>query len=162
MKEIINRADIALLAPVPLEHLISGLPVCKAAGKVAFGSNAFQTFRDLDLLREDLTCDVYIYPSDSGLFGKPKIRWLATYIRHVDSNNGRHPDGMAYRPTSSEAYPSDNLGFWACFWEVSDLRELSSSDALSMNRLKGAKTAKSYVSGFIPHGPVIVDPIELN
>ena len=41
-----NIQEVALLAPVPLEHLIDGLSVCDQQGKVAFGSRAWEIFRE--------------------------------------------------------------------------------------------------------------------
>jgi hypothetical protein len=52
---------IALLAPVPLQHLVSGQSVCAAEGRVAFGSRAWELFRELDSLRKGLPVDVYVY-----------------------------------------------------------------------------------------------------
>jgi hypothetical protein len=40
-----NTQEVALLAPVPLEHLIDGVAVCDQQGKVAFGSRAWEIFR---------------------------------------------------------------------------------------------------------------------
>lgn len=64
MPEIIQTAaHIALLAPVPLEHLLDGETTARTEGKVAFGSRKWDTFRQLDALREGMPVDVYIYAS---------------------------------------------------------------------------------------------------
>ncbi|WP_455269287.1 hypothetical protein [Rhizobium herbae] len=150
---------IALLAPVPEEHLFSGLEKYAAVGKVAFGSRAFQVFRDLDEVREDEPVDVYIYASASGKFGLPKVRWQARYIGHVEAKAGGHPEGITYRPDSTLNYESDNNGHWAIFWEVTGLRELSKTAAIPMNRFRGWQSRKYFVSAFIPEGPLLIEAI---
>jgi len=47
-------SNVALLAPVPLEHLESGDIVCRQAGKVAYGSRSWDVFAQLDILRGGL------------------------------------------------------------------------------------------------------------
>jgi len=37
---------LGLLASVPLDHLLDGLEVCQEQGKVAFGTRAWEAFRD--------------------------------------------------------------------------------------------------------------------
>lgn len=58
-----TAANIALLAPVPLEHLTDGQMKIMSDGKVAFGSKAFERFLKRDELRKGLPVDVYIYKS---------------------------------------------------------------------------------------------------
>ncbi|MBV7380586.1 hypothetical protein [Maritimibacter dapengensis] len=151
--------QIALLAPVPEEHLISALDTQKSAGKVAFGSNAWQVFNELREIAGDQEIDVYIYASDSRKFGPPKVRWTARYLGHVDSKNGAHPSGMTYRPTSTEQYDADNRGHWAVFWEVDSLVELTKDEAIPMNLLSGRNSHKAFVSNFVPHGPTLIEAL---
>lgn len=155
----VNKSDVALLAPVPEGHLESALVTCEDAGRVAFGSRAWQAFAELDRRREWLPCDVYIYPSHSELFGTPKVRWVATYVRQLGSRGGRHPDRYKFRPTST--HESEDEGHWSVFWEVTDLRRLDPADAVPMNRFQGVDKSKRYVSNFKPEGPLLVEPIEL-
>ncbi|MGX8007800.1 hypothetical protein ACVDG8_001720 [Mesorhizobium sp. ORM8.1] len=82
---------VALLAPVPEEHLLSGLKVCASVGKVAYGSRAWQVFRDLDIARESQSVDAFIYASDSTKLGPPKVRWQARYIGHVEAKGALIP-----------------------------------------------------------------------
>ena len=56
---------VALLTPVPVEHLLDGVEVCRREGKVAFGSQAFETFTRLDDEAGPGTL-VLIYASHSG------------------------------------------------------------------------------------------------
>ncbi|MGO6689219.1 hypothetical protein [Rhizobium leguminosarum] len=148
---------VALLAPVPEEHLVSGLLKCHQVGKIAFGSRSFQLFRDLDAARGTQPVDVYIYASASVKFGLPKIRWQARYTGHVEARAGSHPDATTYRPESTLKYESDNEGHWAVFWEVVDLRELSKGGAIPMNLFRSWRSRKYFVSTFIPEGPLLVE-----
>lgn len=148
---------IALLAPVPEEHLFDGLTTCKTEGKVAYGSRAWQVFRDLDVARSGQPVDVFIYASGSAKLGLPKVRWLATYIGHVEAKGGAHPDGTLFRPESTKKYLTDNSGHWAVFWEVVDLRQLSKEEAIPMTAFRGWQSKKCYVSSFVPEGPLLVE-----
>ena len=59
----ISAKNVALLAPVPEEHLLDGVNVIHVEGRVAFGSRAWEVFRELDALRKGDPVDVYIYAS---------------------------------------------------------------------------------------------------
>lgn len=146
-----------ILAPVPEEHLIAGRDTCDREGKVAFGSRAFEIFEKADAIRGDVSLDVFIYPSLGGKFGPPKARWYGTYVRHVHSVGGAHPDGMKFRPISTVQNPDDNQGFWAIFYELTGLRELSKDEAVAMSRFRGFGTHNKLVSNFIPRGPILVE-----
>jgi len=149
--------DIALLAPVPLEHITDGAIVCRDYGRIAFGSRAWEVFRKLDDLRGGKPVDVYIYASHSP--GPPsfEISWHGRYIGHVESINGAHPEGMRFRPPSTGKYPDDNLGHWAVFWEVEELRELSPEECIRTGEFCGFDKRNKYKRNFIPEGPIIVE-----
>jgi hypothetical protein len=55
--------NIALLAPVPLEHLLAAQKIFETERKVAFGSQRYDLFRQLDKERNGQPVDVYIYAS---------------------------------------------------------------------------------------------------
>ena len=149
---------IALLAPVPEEHLIDGQEVAKAAGRVAFGSRAWELFRKLDSLRKGMPVDVYIYASaPASKDAEFAVSWRARYIRHVDSLGGAHPDGMLYRPSSTKRYANDNSGYWAVFWEVEDLRRLPENEHMSPAEFTGFEKAKQYQHPFPPEGPILIE-----
>lgn len=155
-----NASNIALLAPVPLEHLFSALDVLKTESKVAFGSMAFLLFHELDAKRKGLPVDVYIYASGraENLDGPPF--WRATYLGFVgskDSKPGSHPDGMKYRPKSTEKYASDNEGHWGIFWEVVDLRPATSKDWFPIAEMTGYGKKKCYGKPFAPEGPILIE-----
>ncbi len=146
----------ALLAPVPLVHLRDAVAVREAEGKVAFGSRAWEVFRELDAARNGAPVDVYIYASGDPDSERLEASWYGRYIGHVEGRNGAHPDGMRYRPPSTAKYPSDNKGHWAVFWELDQLRELSASECIPTGQFIGHKTGKQYKKNFVPEGPLIV------
>lgn len=152
-----TASNIALLAPVPLEHLLDGAIVCQEQGRVAFGSRAWEVFRKLDELRGEKPVDVYIYASHSP--GPPSftISWHGRYVGHVEGDNGTHPEGMRLRPPSTAKYIEDNLGHWAVFWEVGELRELSPKECIRTGDFCGFDKRKQYKRNFVPEGPIIVE-----
>ena len=148
-------SEIALLAPVPLVHLQDGLEICKSKGKVAFGSRAWEVFRELDTLRAGGEVPVLIYASMTDSDGPAVVSWQAQYIGQVDSKNGAHPAGMEYRPLSTAENTSDNLGWWAIFWEVRGLTEIPEEQRVPVQVIQ-SRTDQFYKPSFIPEGPIIV------
>lgn len=145
--------DIALLAPVPLEHLLEGLKTCAMHGKVAFGTRAFDPFAKIrDAHAEG--CDVFIYASHASGSGTPKATWKARYLGFVEAKNGAHPSGMKFRPTSTIANSSDNKGHWFLFWEVADLIRMD--DPIEISALRGAGKASNYKVNYVPEGPIVI------
>jgi len=140
-----------------LEHLIDGVDVCAAEGKVAFGSRAWEVFRELDGLRRGMPVDAYIYPSRADGPLHYEIRWTARYIGHVASVGGAHPDDMRYRPPSTAKHAVDNCGHWAVFWEVQDLHELPTADHIRVCDLCGFRKSGSYKRNFVPERPILID-----
>ena len=149
---------IALLAPVPIAHLESGLEICDREGKVAFGSRAWEVFRELESCTGGKPVSVYIYASYEHADGPPAATWMARYAGHVESNHGAHPDGMRYRPPTTADYPADNLGHWAVFWEVESLRRLGEDDWIPTHAFGGYGKKGKYKKGFVPEGPLVVSP----
>lgn len=147
---------IALLAPVPLQHLRDAVEVCKTQGKVAFGSRAWEVFRQLDMERNGAPVDAYIYASMDPSADRIEVSWRARYIGHVESKAGAHPDGMRFRPPSTAKNPADNKGHWAVFWEVDQLRELKPEERMPTGQLTGYGSAKAYKKNFVPEGPLLV------
>jgi hypothetical protein len=147
---------VAILAPVPLEHLLDGQEVAKAEGKVAFGSRAWEVFHKLDEIRGDQPVDVFIYASHSGNSGQPKVTWKARYIGHVEGKQGAHPDGLKFRPPSTTQSASDNAGHWAVFWEVQELQQLPIADAIRISDMQGYGRKAKYKKDFFPEGPILI------
>lgn len=148
-------STVALLAPVPMVHLEDGEGKCQEMGKVAFGSRAWEVFRELDALRNKEPVPVLIYASMTDIDGPPSVTWRARYLGHVHSKNGAHPDGMKYRPPSTGEHPSDNVGHWAVFWEVDELHRLRADEIILIKSLQGL-SGKYYKPEFVPEGPIIV------
>jgi hypothetical protein len=145
--------NVALLVPVPLEFLLDGQRVGEREGKVAFGSRAWQVFRELEELRSGHPVDVYIYASHTDGPLVLDVTWHAEYMGHVDSIAGAHPAGMQYRPPSTGKYANDNEGHWAVFWEVQGLRQLPTPNRLRLADLAGFAKRNAYRPGFVREGP---------
>jgi len=147
---------LALLAPVPEEHLQDGLNVCATRGKVAFGSGKFDLFNKIDTSGLDQDLPVLIYPSASqnpeSL--KYKVSWIGTYAGFVNSRMGRHPDGMKFRPPSTKKYPLDNSGHWAIFWHVKDLKTLQVNQQRFISDF--GKVKGGWRKNAPPRGPELV------
>jgi hypothetical protein len=152
-----SAAHVALLAPVPLEHLIDGQETATREGRVAFGSRAWEVFRQLDEMRNGMTVDVYIYASHTPGFPDFQVSWRARYIGHVESIGGAHPEGMRYRPESTGKYTDDNSGHWAVFWELEDLHPVPKEHRLDLAELTGFGRKKAYGHAFAPEGPLLIE-----
>lgn len=150
-------SKIALLAPVPLVHLVSGREVCAEKGKVAFGSRAWHAFEELDKLRKGTPVDAYLYASHTHEPLVHEISWHERYIRCVHSIGGAHPDGMEFRPFSTAEYATDNRGLWAVFWEVEGLRELLPEERIVIREFCAFGKSKAYKRGFVPEGRLLVE-----
>jgi hypothetical protein len=150
--------SVALLAPVPEEHLLSGQATLSQSGKVAFGSKNWELFNKLGGLLKGNECDVLLYASDATRpLNPPTATWSARFVGFTVAVNGAHKDGMKYRPTSTTKYPLDNQGSWTVFWEVTNLRPLSPGIKISL--LRGFEKPHSYLKNFIPKGPVLIQAI---
>jgi hypothetical protein len=155
-----TASNIALLAPVPLEHLISALEVLETEEKVAFGSMAFLVFHELEFLRHGLAVDVYIYASAKEIGADASPIWSAIYLGFVESDStklGSHPDGMRFRPKSTEKYPLDNDGHWGLFWEVKDLKPATFDDWCPIEEMTGFGKKRRYGRNFVPEGPILIE-----
>jgi len=155
-----NDLHYAILAPVPLQHLESGLDICSKEGSVAFGTRKWEFFRDLDEKRDGQPVAALIYPShDEDLPAKLTfiVSWFGWYVRSVDSRRGFHPDGMKYRPPTTEI--TDNKDNWATFWHVEGLRELPRVKQLPIGRIQGIRGG--WRKNAPPRGPELVTLPEL-
>lgn len=149
-----GREVAGLLAPVPESHLTAGEEVCREQGKVAFGSRAWEVFRELEN-QDDHGLPVLIYASHSELRAGPTVTWIATYAGHVESRGGAHPDGDRYRPSSATGSGEDGAAFWAVFWEVNDLRRLPSDEHIPIRSLRDRR-GRRYGRDFVPEGPILL------
>ncbi|MGI8757496.1 MAG: hypothetical protein ACR2MB_16890 [Acidimicrobiales bacterium] len=144
----------AILAPVPLVHLLDGAEVCDREGKVAFGSQAWSFFAHLD--DHDGRGDPVLIYASHGDGARPVVTWIATYLRYVHSKGGAHPDRDRYRPRS--CLQEDREGFWAGFYEVANLRPLDAREVVPIGAL-GDANGRPYRKAFIPEGPTSVSVI---
>ncbi len=147
-----THPELALLAPVPLVFLDEGTNLCRKRGKVAFASRAWELFRELDSIRGGLPVETFIYASQTGK-GAPAVTWRGHYIGSVESQDGAHPNGRRYRPPFAVEDGEDKAGYWAVFWEVSNLGPV---EPIAMCEFTGWKTDEPYKPNFVPEGPLIV------
>ncbi len=156
--------NFALLAPVPEEHLWSGLDAIAAQldaddlsvgelPKVAYGSMAFESLAEVEKLRMGQTVEVLIYASHAK--GEqpinPEATWRGVYVGYIGSRRGRYPGRSIYRP---QATASDSLT-WAVFWEVQELERLKTP--IPIGTLTGRGKKAKYQPRFIPDGPVLIE-----
>lgn len=148
--------DFAILAPVPQEHLVSGMPIAQEKGFVAFGSRKWELFRKIDEMRGDKPVPVLIYASheDDNPALSFRIRWGGWYIGSEESGDGRHSLGMEHRPPTTAKYESDNRGHWAVFWHVRDLFELPQDQQMPISALQTFKGG--WRKDAPPRGPELV------
>ncbi|XWK91645.1 MAG: hypothetical protein U7127_31160 (plasmid) [Phormidium sp.] len=153
--------SFAILAPVPEIHLISGQEALAQLSnepnneivKLAFGSMAFEVFRQIDELRKSQSVEVFIYASDSTA-DQPlhtQASWHGLYVGHVPSRNGRYPGNKKFRPPSTLT----DKPTWAVFWEVQELESLEKP--IEIASFKGLHKKSHYSSRFIPEGPLLIE-----
>lgn len=147
-------SQIALLTPVPLQHLLDGRDVCEREGRVAFGSQAWQVFRELDREAGPGT-RVLIYASHAGVPRRQRVSWTASYLRYVESKGGAHPERARVRPPSTIADGEDAAGYWAGFYEVADLQPLGDDEQVAIRDLADRR-GRRYGRDFPPEGPIII------
>jgi hypothetical protein len=149
---------IALLAPVPKEHLADGITTTMTKGKVAFGSRAYDVFVKLEQERGGKPVDVYIYESYGNGAYDFHVSWHARYLGYVGAVNGAHPNGMRFRPASTAKYPGDNEGGdWLLFWEVDLLEEIPEAERMHVGEFVPYGKVKPYGNSFAPRGPMLVN-----
>jgi hypothetical protein len=148
--------DFALLAPVPLRHLQSGLEVA-TSGYVAFGTMKWELLRKLDVMRKGAPVPALIYPSHEDVHAKLTflVCWYAWYVGHVHSSHGKHPLGMKHRPETT----AHDRGHWAAFWHVKGLRELPTEKHLPISEIGAIRGG--WRKNAPPRGPELVQLPEL-
>lgn len=159
MSSVINKTrQFAILAPVPEQHLISGMEALNQQlddgheARLAFGSNAFMLFRKADELREQCLVDIYIYAShaeDRKL--NPEATWKATYIEKLTSRSGRYPGKKIHRPRSTNT----DKDTWGIFWVITELENLV--EPIPLGDFRGYEKKSNYSSRFFPEGPLLVE-----
>lgn len=146
-----NLHHFALLAPAPLEHLQTGVSVCKKQGLVAYGTQKWDLLRKLNDMPGDGNVAVLMYPSHEGVPAKDSfvVSWFGWYEGSEERPSGKHSQGMTLRPPTTV---SD--GTWAAFWHVSGLRELPAEKRLAIGKIEGY--AGGWRKDAPPRGPELV------
>ena len=146
------KADVALLAPVPEVHLLSGLDRCRETGFVAFGSNAGMVLSELKGLVDPAhQADILFYASISKHAGRPAARFRGRFVDFDGAVGGQAKKSwLEYRPISTA-----NDDGWMGFYLVSDLRELELPVSLASLTKRG--NHGKFSSMFVPFGPIIID-----
>lgn len=146
------NADVALLTPVPEEHLISGVETCAERGAAAFGTDAGMTLAEFAALARDSTADVLFYASHAATAGALAATYRARFLRYegARANGKAGPSASDFRPPTTETD-----GPWQSFFVVSDLRKLETPIPLArLSKLNGKGKLSAM---FKPHGPLIID-----
>ena len=143
---------VALLAPVPLKHLIDGQEACEKRHHhtVAFGSMNWGLFEKLEALRGMLCIDVFIYASRSDELTHTAT-WHARYVGRAEAlADGTHPRGERYRPESCAGEAG-----WAIYWEVMDLKRLD--PPIPLSDFRALESGENYKPTYLPEGPVLIE-----
>jgi hypothetical protein len=157
-KTATTASNVALLAPVPKEHLDDGRKTVMAKGKVAFGSMKWETFRDLDTLRAGMPVDVYIYESEGVGKMNGSVTWRGRYVFHDESDMGTPRAAVKpFRPESTFNYEADNQGHWAIFWVLDLLERVPEGEEVWVGEFTGYGKKKAYGHSFSPEGPLLIE-----
>lgn len=155
-----DSVSFALLAPVPQEHLESGVEVAARTGYVCFGSQNWNLFVELDGLRGTEYVPVLFYPSHDDVAPKDtfKVCYQGWYVAHVTSDaDKRHDDADGHRPPTVDKWRSefDSPHHWALFWRVRDLKRLPDSEQVAIGTLSSYKSGNKRLNK-PPMGPAII------
>lgn len=147
-------ADIALLTPVPAQHLESGMKVCTETGFVAFGTDSGMVLSEFRLaVDEAQPADILFYASESSRLGPAAATYRGRFAGYDGAVSGRAKrDWAKHRPPTTE-----HDGAWQSFYLVSDLRKLDAPIVLTTLTKHGS--AGKLSKTFIPLGPLIVDTL---
>lgn len=150
-----SHVDFAILAPIPAEHLESGLALW--GEYVSFGSHKWELFRKVDELRRGAEVPVLIYPSHETDVVKLtfQVEWFAWYIGHVDDSRKFDDETSGRRPPTTARYPEDNASGWSLFWRVRSLVQLPPEHHLAIREVETYKTG-NWRKNSPPRGPEIV------
>ncbi len=145
-------ADVALLTPVPEQHLESGLKRCEETGFVAFGTDSGMVLSEFrNAVDADHPADILFYASESSRTGPPVATYRGRFVGYDGAVGGKAKLTWAkYRPPTTE-----HDGAWQSFYLVSDLRRLSGPVLLSGLTKHGNRGKLAKI--FIPLGPLIID-----
>lgn len=146
-------ADIALLAPVPEEHLLWGLRTCQETGFVSFGTDAGEALSELRLYADaDHPADILFYASHPKQGSAVKAAtFRGRFVGYEGAVEARKKGWDKHRPKSTQTD-----GKWSSFYLVANLQRLDVPipiSSLPKRNGKGKKLAKN----FVPIGPTLID-----
>jgi hypothetical protein len=146
------KADVALLAPVPEEHLLSGLEQCRAEGFVAFGTDAGMVLSELkQLVDREHPADILFYASRMSNSGFPKATFRGRFVDYEGAVGGKaKPSWAKYRPVSTGKDTN-----WSSFYLMREIHLLEIPIPIASLKKRGNKG--KFKSTFIPLGPIIID-----
>lgn len=148
---------IALLAPIPKEHIDLAPVKFHKVNRVAFGSRNSDVFFKLDQERDGKPVDVYIYESDESGQYDFRVSWHARFLQSVAAIDGAHPDKMVYRPDSTAKSPEDIEGEdWLLLWELDSLEEIAEEDRVHVGAFTPFGKNEPYGNSFVPVGPMLI------
>jgi hypothetical protein len=144
------KADVALLAPVPKEHLLSGLEQCRAEGFVAFGTDAGMVLAEFKhLVDNEHSADILFYASHASTSGLPQATFRGRFVDYEGAVGGKAKSGWAkYRPVSTGGDTN-----WSGFYLVREIYPLEITIPIASLRKRGKKG--EFKSTFFPPGRVI-------
>ena len=145
-------ADVALLTPVPEQHLESGMRRSAETGFVAFGSDSGLVLSELrNAIDPDHPADILFYASETVRTGPPVATYRGRFAGYDGAVSGKaKPAWAKHRPPTTE-----HDGAWQSFYLVSDLRRLEAPMPLVTLSKRGNKG--KLAKAFIPLGPLIIN-----
>ena len=148
----------SILAPIPVDHLESGLLVASKKDYVSYGSDKWEVFQDADAKRGEKSVLVLIYPSLE--YGVPKppyeVSWGALYIGHTGDPDEKMCDFLeGYRPESTHSCSGDLPWNWGLFWRIQDLQPLPLEHRIKILGLPIYGSPGKKLSAW-PRGPELV------
>ena len=145
-------ADVALLTPVPAQHLESGLIICKETGFVAFGTDSGMVLSEFKAAVDDEhAADILFYASESNCEGAAAATYRGRFAGYEGAVGGRAKKDWAKHRPPTTAHDSA----WQSFYLVSNLHKLNLPIVLTKLTKQGNKGKISKT--FIPLGPLIID-----
>jgi hypothetical protein len=84
--------------------------------------------------------------------------WRGLYVGQVEARGGAHPEGLRYRPPTTAQYPDDE-GYWAIYWHLADMRELTPEERIPIADMTGWRAKRPYGHPFEPEGPILIKPV---
>jgi hypothetical protein len=144
-------AEVALLAPVPSDLLDDARDEGKTT--VAFGSMAWDFFRQLSDEVGEEPLDAYIYASHAGELTL-EASWTGKFVGWRDAIEAEGDPSFRELRTKlalEDWAGNEEGGRWAVYWIIEDLCQLETPLKVGDVRLPGGRKLSS---AFVPRGPL--------